>query len=542
MSGPKPGFLFLFLVLLILVLGGVAVAKGGFFIAKHEGDTLHLMQIVFRMADGELPHLDFMTPIGIFAFWPIVAFLNLGFGIGAAILWSQILVALALLLPAFWAAWSRFDTALAYLFGLAVMVLTLALVHGESDQLVSVSMHYNRWAWAVAYIVIVLAVLPAVKSQSEGLDGLVIGLGLSVLALSKVTYFIAFAPAVVLALLLRNAGATLALALLSGLVPAGVVTAAAGIDFWPAYLDDLRAVAGSEVRPQPGAPLATVIGAPQYLGGGIALILGIIFLRQAGVRRTGLALLLLVPGFFYVTFQNFGNDPQWLMLLAILLLAPWVAPEATNRFGWRLDQALAMTAVAALAFAAPSFLNLAYSPFRHFRVTPAEYTPLLASSARHGDLFGRLVRSNRVDGAVALDGTGSGLEDRQQAARRAETAVTFQGEEFEQCELQLGIIAWFETIVADLEAAGLAGGKRIFAADIFASHWLFGDFARLKGGAPWYYGGLPGIETADYLLVPLCPASLAIRKQILEEVAARGITVSELRRTPLYVLYGLGEG
>jgi len=517
-------------------LGGVALAKGGFHIAKHEGDTLHLLQILFRMADGEWPHLDFMTPIGIMAFLPIVGFLKSGMGVGQAILWSQIAVALVLLLPTFWACYTRFSNALAYLFGLSVMVLTLALVHGEADRLVSISMHYNRWAWAVAYVVIALAVLEPVRARNGALDGAIIGLGMGFLALCKVTYFIAFAPPVLVALLLRRAWGTVAAAVIGGLAVAALMTAFAGVGFWGAYLGDLLAVSGSEVRPQPGAPLKTVIGAPAYLGGSLTIMLGVVFLRQAGQQVPGLALLLLVPGFFYVTFQNFGNDPQWLMLLAVLLLVPQIAPGTVNGMGWPLDRALVLTAVAALALAAPSFFNLAYSPFRHAGVNPGDYTPMLAHSARHSDLRVRVVRANRVDGSVALDGEGSGLEDRQEIAKRPDTHAVFLGEDLPDCELQLGIVAWFEAIVADLEAAGYTG-RTIYAADIFTSHWLYGDVKRLTGGAPWYYGGLPGIDSADHLLVPLCPASLSIRKQALELIEERGIEAREVHRAPLYILY-----
>ena len=535
MSRPKPIILFAFLVLVIAALGGIAVTKGSFFIAKHEGDTLHLLQIVFRMADGEWPHLDFMTPIGIMAFWPIVGFVNSGFGIGQAVLWSQIAVALVLLLPTFWAAYSRFSNGLAYLFGLSVMVLSLALVHGQADRLVSISMHYNRWAWAVAYIVIVLSVLAPRNARNDIVDGGIIGLGMAFLLLCKVTYFAAFAPVVLVALLLRKAWGSLIGSLVAGLVVMGVMTAFAGFGFWGAYLGDLLTVAGSDVRAQPGAGLQTIIGAPAYLGGSLVLLLGVVLLRQAGEDALGLLLLLLVPGFIYVTFQNFGNDPQWLMLLAILLLVPQPDADKLNGFGWPLGKALSLTAVAALAFAAPSFFNLAYSPFRHAAVDVSKYEPLLTRSNLHRDLQGRIFRSNRVDGTVGLDGPGSGFEDRREKAEREDAVTEFAGEVLPDCELRLGIVAWFEVIVADLEANGY-GGKKIYAADIFSSHWLFGDVARLKNGSPWYYGGLPGIADADYVLVPLCPASQDVRKQALKALAQAEIKLDEVYRSAQYIL------
>ena len=535
MSRPKPTILFAFLAIVIAGLGGIAVAKGGFFIAKHEGDTLHLLQIVFRMAEGEIPHLDFMTPIGIMAFWPIVVFVDSGFGVGQAILWSQIAMALILLIPTFWAAFSRFPNALAYLFGLSVMVLVLALVHGEADRLVSISMHYNRWAWAVAYIVIVLAVLPGRVVRSDTFDGVLIGLGMGFLLLCKVTYFASFAPVVLVALIMRRAWGALVVALVVGCLVLGAMTALFGIAFWQAYLSDLLTVAGSDVRAQPGAGLRTIIGAPAYLGGSLALLAGVVFLRQAGAETLGLLLLLLVPGFFYVTFQNFGNDPQWLMLLAILLLVPQPHEDVVNNMGWSMKKALSLTAMAALAFAAPSFLNLAYSPFRHASTDVSKYEPMLARSERHSDLQGRIFRSNRVDGTVALDGDGTGFEDRRDKAEREESHTEFAREVLPDCELRLGIVAWFEVIVADLEKNGFAG-KKIYAADIFSSHWLFGEVVRLTNGSPWYYGGLPGIEDAEFMIIPLCPASQSVRKQVLEAVEAAEISLQEVYRGPQFIL------
>lgn len=535
MSRPNPIILFVVLAAVAAALGGAAIAKGGFFIAKHEGDTLHLLQIVLRMAEGEWPHLDFMTPIGILAFWPISVLVERGFGIGQAILWSQVGVAAALLLPTYWAALTRFKGALGYLFGASVMVLTMALVHGEADQLVSVSMHYNRWAWAVAYIVVILAVLPAQRASSGLVDGLIIGLGVAALALCKATYVIALAPGILVALMLRRAWPTVLFACLAGFAVIVVMTLAASTEFWPAYLGDLAAVAGSEVRPQPGFSLQNIISAPAYIGGSFALVAGVILLRQTDEPDLGLVLLLLAPGFVYITFQNFGNDPQWLVLAALLLLVARPGAEAKTKRGWPLAQTLSYVAVAMLAFATPSMLNLAYSPFRHLNADPEDYTPMLAASAQHSDLHTRLVRANRVDGAIGLDGPGSGLEDRREAALREDGEVTLNGEALFECELQLGLIAWLEVITEDLTANGYQGAK-IFAADIFNSHWLFGGVKRLPNGSPWYYGGLPGFEAADYVLVPICPASQGIRKMILDRIEEEGITLTEVHRSPHYIL------
>jgi len=268
----------------------------------------------------------------------------------------------------------------------------------------------------------------------------------------------------------------------------------------------------------------------------MAAIAGVIFLRQGKVEAGGLVLLLLIPGFFYVTYQNFGNDPQWLLLLAVLLLALRdAAKDVVNGFGWNMRDALGVVAVVALALAAPSFFNLAYSPFRHLNVDVADYAPILPRGGVHTDLQSLDIRVNRVDGRIALDGQVSGLH----AYPDRDAPPVFKGETIPVCSVELGLPRVMGAIARDMEDAGLADGKSLFAADIFSSHLLFGALEPMDQGSPWYYGGLPGIEDADYLMLPLCPVAQDVQAQILEEVEASGIEAAEIRRTELYILYAI---
>jgi len=536
MSRPNPVVLFGFLVSILALLGGLAVLKGGLFIAKHEADTLHLVQIVFRMNAGEWPHLDFMTPLGVLAYAPIAFFTWLGAGIGHAILYAQIAVG-ALLLPfAWWAGISRLSRGLAYLFGGLVMVLCVAIAFGTAEQTISISMHYNRWAWAISFVAIVLAVVPPTGRARPLVDGIVIGLCLAALALIKVTYFIAFAPAIVLALAFRKDWRAMVWALVAGLAVVAVVTFVAGIGFWLAYVRDLLQVARSDVRPQPGLLFSSVLLYSAYLGATVMATLGAVLYRQTKEDAAGYALLVLLPGFVYVTYQNFGNDPQWLPLLAILLLAMRPRQAQHNRWGWDIRKGMEIAAIALFAMAAPSYINMATSPIRQMTFHTEKYEPILMQDGLHADLQLPIVRARRVDATKPLAGEGSGLEPLREGADR-EDMGTLLGEPLPYCTLTLGLPGWTKAIVTDLEQAGFANGKRLFIADMFSSHWLFGNLKPLIHGAPWYYGGLPGFDSADYVLVPLCPAVAKARKQILDAIAARDdVTLKEIRRTPLYIL------
>lgn len=530
----NPAILAGFLAFVLAVLAGISLAKGGFFIGKHEGDTLHLLDMTMRMARGQWPHLDFMTPIGVMSFAPFALFAAYGAGAGQAILMGQALVALVFLPAIWWVAATRLRGALAYLFGAGVLVLILALVHGEAERSVSISMHYNRWAWAASFLAITAAIIRPRGRPRPGADGVVIGLMMAVLALTKMTYFVAFVVPVLAALLGRGALKTVFWAAAAGLGVALGVTVLAGVEFWYAYADDLLTVARSDLRPRPGLPLSQVMGGPTHLGASLVLLMAVVLLRQADRMVEGLVLLLLAPAFVYVTYQNFGNDPQWLFLLGVLLLALAPRQERRNGLGWELRGAMRLCAMAALALSAPSFANLAYSPFRHWMVDPGKHTALIPVGASFADLYTVRTRAFRLEARVPFTGERfATLEDEV----APEDIAMFQGETLPRCAIEMGMAAWLALMAEDLRGSGLSAGKTVLTADLLSNFWLYGAFEPLPGGAPWNYGGLPGLENADYLLVPLCAVAPSERKAILADVEKTGVRWREARRTEMYALF-----
>ena len=537
MSKTNRGAVLLVLVAVLIAMGGISLLKGGFFIGKHEGDTIHLVDIVMRMSMGQKPHSDFMTPIGFLAFAPMSMFVACGSGIGHAIIQSQIFVAIALLPAIWWVSVSRLPKRLAMGLGVVVLVMILALVHGEANSAVSISMHYNRWAWALAYLAIMGSILPPIYGQSRIADGAIIGGAMAALVLIKVTYFVAFALPVVLALIVTRQIMTFVYAVIAGLFVAGAVTAFYGVDFWFAYLADLQAVASSETRAAPGLPLDQILIAPAYMGITAMGVAGVTLLRQAGAKAGGLVLLTLLPGFVYVTYQNYGNDPQWLLLFAILVLA--LRPETDRRApsGLELRGALGILAVIALTFGAPSFLNMAYSPFRHNAVDTTDYIPMFfETEGALSDLYAFAPRIVQVTEKRGLDGAGEYFHEWNELADRGEP-TEFMGMTFDDCTLDGGMAAYSESIGAELTAVN---GQPVFVADIFNALWLYQDFAPVTGAAPWNYGDLSGFENASHLLVPTCPMSAQVHGAILDAITDAEASLTEIDRTEMYILYEIG--
>lgn len=535
------------------LLAGVSLAKGGLFIAKHEGDMLHHVDILMRMANGEIPHLDFMTPIGVLAFAPFLLPYALGAGVGLSILLGQALVGMVLLPAAWWVGRTRFPGPAGYIFGVAIVVLCLALVHGEAEESLSISMHYNRWAWALTFIVLPLALIaPDTARPAPRLEGAMIGLALAALALIKATYLVAFAPPIILALVLRRAWGVLGAASVAGLVVGGVVTLWAGPAFWAAYIGDLMLVGASDTRPAPGAPLVGVVAAPAYKLVSLLALLSVVFLRQAGRSREGLLLLTLFPGFVFVTYQNFGNDPKWALLLALLVFVLRPTAERTNGFGWHMRPVMGATSVALMAAVASSWINMAFSPFSHLQVATDDYVALLPTTPdlrMPGNRAYRVYETHKAtEVEAALDQMAAAGQDRIAKTLaalgtppdgEAPEITSFAGAPIGTCSLQSGLVGWFRVVSDDLAQAGYADAP-VLSADLLSVSWLYGAPARLPGGAPWYYDGLPGLSGAEYLLVPRCAVAPGVRASILAEIQALDLPVRVVRDTDLYRLYALG--
>ncbi|MEJ1998854.1 MAG: hypothetical protein P8X76_12085 [Maritimibacter sp.] len=527
-----------FLVALFGVLLGLSLAKGGLYIGAFEGDTLHLMQIVMREARGQWPHLDFQTPIGVMATAPIVLFLWLGTGAGHAFLYAQGFMALIALPAIWWVSVSRFRGAQSYLFGGFVLALILALIYGGTERSISISMHYNRWAWAFSYLAIALAMMPRSDGRRVSApEGAVIGIALAMLALIKVTFFAAFILPIMIALIGRRAWPALLVSVATGLLVALIVTLLAGTpNFWQAYLQDLLLVSHSAVRVQPGYSLATTIGAPVFIGGSLALIAGVIALRQAGAQLEGLVLLLLVPGFFYVTYQNYGNDPQWLILFGLIILGLRPAQILRNGLGWDLRAGMGVLAVMALSFALPSLTNILFSPFRHFGSEEAKFETFFPGNPIFADFMGYTSRSRRVRATIDLDAPGAVFAAYADEGEQSEI-TTWQGEPLPSCKIDPGYISLNLMIRDALEAAGVAADATLYTADVVGGLWLYGYTEPLPGAAPWYYGGLPGFDGADYLVVPLCPILDKARRLNLEAIEESGAALTEITRNEVFILY-----
>lgn len=535
MNGPNPGKLAAIVLGLIAVSALPVLVRGGLFLTNFEGDAFHLADIVLRMVAGERSHLDFMTPLGALGFQPIVWFAKAGFDLGHAFVFGQVLFALAVAGPLVWAAGSRLSPPVAYAFALSVVVLVTSLSHGQDGSIVAVSMHYNRWSWAVAFVACLIAFVPPRQWDRPLVDGVILALAMTALAYLKATYIVAFAPLVFGVLLLRKDLARLVTAVVVGAVLAAGIIAISGFASVMAYLGDLQSIRGTGVRASPGLEFADLLISPPYFVGIAAALVGVFLLRGSGARSEGLAILLLVPACVFVTWQNFGNDPIWLVLLATLLAAYRPARNPKRPASKDASVGIAAAAFAAAVLSVPLVQNHAVSGARMLTLDGSRYTELVPGRPGLGDLYMPALPADLVRGRSNLTDPGGPYE--MLAERVPDHApAAFLGETLPTCQIVTGL----RSAMAEIAQSLGEDEHAVFVADLVSVHWLFGDGGPLPGGAPWTYGTLSGLENATHVLVPLCAIDVNARNVILERLEAEGPALSIDRRTEQYLLYTKG--
>lgn len=503
----------LFLIGALAVLTMARVNDGGLFLLSFEGDAVHLAQVVQRMLLGQVPGRDFLTPLGAYAFLPVVWLMKAGFGLGPAFAYAPTFLGLACLPAVWWLGLTRLSLAAALAFGAGFLILLLSLLHGGAGATVTVSMYYNNWGWAVLMPVVLAALTPA---RGDGwVVALVTGAGLAFLALLKAPFAVFLLPAVILSLALARRWGELAGGVAVGLVVLVLATWPLGLfDYWRGYLSDLLFVAGSPVRSSPGRDIVGMAIMP----GHVMLFLGwlgaALLLRQARRDAAALVFLALGAGFFAITQQNWQNDPHWALIFGLLLLVQARDVTLFNRYGWHLGHALRSVATGFLVLSAPGLYMLGQSLLVHSALGGAEFAPLFTD-----DRSVKIRYETRPLVKVphpAVENTGN--------------RAMLGGEPLPDCEKENGLADGLRATALALPGLVPVAGRSAIYADWVNALWLWSELSPLPGGAPWYYGGATGFEAADYLVVPLCPMGAGIRAMVLREVEAAGLVFEEVAR------------
>ncbi|MHA3914001.1 hypothetical protein [Halovulum sp. GXIMD14793] len=521
------------------VIIAVSLLPGALRVTGHEGDLIHTIDAASRMADGQLQHIDYMTPLGVLAVAPIALFMKLGTGPGMAVLLAQALVCMIFLPLLLLATRRRLEGGVRLAFVVGAVLLTTSLVYGGDNPSTSLALYYNRWAWVLAALIILILMVRPDQPTTRS-DAVVLGLSAAGLALLKVTYLLGLLPFGLVAILYdrnwRLLGGALLVALL---VSAAATLAFGGIAFWRAYIFDLLATMVSPIRTQPGEDYTSLMGKPAYITMSITALLAVVYWRKTQRLREGLLLLLLFPGLVYIVYQNWGHDPTWLFILALLLLGIPAPQQAKPFMDINAGAFGRILALVLFVIYAPSVINITTSVPRHLGyVLDDQFVPLFPRSD-WSDLQVRRDTFEKPLATIVL--VGVTLPSAEDAEDAPEPPALLNGEELESCDLSTGLVGWLHKIARDVEQTGLADGKQVMLADILDPLHLFGSFERLEHGAPWYYGFDDGAETAAFLAVPLCPLSIKARDAKLQAIEKEGLRLQEVARTDTVILLSISR-
>ena len=497
------------LVFAVLLPASLMWITGDVYVTGHESDVLHSLQGAIRLLESERPHLDFATPLGVLTFLPITVLLGLGFGHGAAMAYSGVLCAIVFLPAMYWVGITRFQGGTRWVWAAVIILLFTASVVGATGTYNSYSMHYNRWAWAVTFILLPAIAFPNSKGGTGLIDGLVIGFGLSCLALMKITFFLGVGPVVLAILLMHQQWRTIVVAMVvGGLAIVAVTVWASSVSYWFALFGDLKMAGEAEFTIRAGG-WSEFVSRVDITFALLAMLAGAVLLSRAGETRSSLVVLLLTPAFLFITYYNWNFEPKFLLFLALVMWVSNGLPRAIS-----VGYSMAM-----IGFFAPVLINLALSNLR----------PIAFQKGNFHSVF-----TEDIKGALQFDVKRSYDRSVTISESKNEHAILFaNGYEIEtkECFLNSGYWGQTEAIMSSLTILDLEDNSPILVADSFSDYWMFGNFGRLKNGAIWQYGGRQGIENAEILIVPDCVAKPHVRRSILEVISNDGYDLELIEQT-----------
>ncbi|MDF2233414.1 hypothetical protein P2H44_12705 [Albimonas sp. CAU 1670] len=513
----RPLWTALILLALAALEFALSAGPGRILVTAYEVDTLHYLDGIERVRRGEIPHLDFRTPLGALTF-EAMAIWNAPPARAMAL---ANLATAALCAPlAAWLAATRMSFIAALGLGAFAILLASSLIVDATELGASLALGYNRWGWAALVLVAPIMVLPPRRPgpAADWGDALALGLAGALIAFLKISFVAALGPLWLGWLLLggrpRAALASLAVALVAS---AALAAALGGVEATRAYGADLWDVATSDSRAQPGASIGGVVSSPDAAPLMLCALVAVLALLRAGLRREAAATALFVLGVALAAWQNWGNELIGLLCLPFLLLAlaPRIGAEAKvlGRSGRRTVETIA---VVLLVWAAPIAVNAQRSLALAWvdQEDMAALTPEVAP-----DLLWRAPETGPTVVSPLYP-------------ERQDDPATIAGESLPACGASRHYVMMLTEAVEAVRAAPALQGRRMMVLDLTNALWMLAGGAPLKGVYIWVYGDSgAALRQAEVLAVPLCPSTRKVRNLMIDEAKALGLDLRVIERT-----------
>lgn len=489
-------------------LGVVQLGTDGLYIDGYSGDSLFVMDILARIEAGQVPHVDFTLHLGAFPFLLIDAFNN--GALAVAFVRGQLAFTAAVLSASIWIGWTRLDLLGSAVLAIAVLVLGSAL-STELRPEVSLALFYNRWAWALGLLFAVLAFLDRPEGEKRIVDGAAIGALAFLLLGTKITFFVALVPLAALRFAYFRRWAELGVGMASFVVCLAGSAIWLGPAFWAGYVENLAWVATNPIRSNTGRGLNDIL-TDRTLFPYWAALVGFLFMAFVvdGARRAA-ALAVLLGVLLFIQYQNFGNIPFWILLLAIFSFAFSARSFGRTASIWML-------------------LGLGFAWLSVGPLTPlAKSTFANAASAE----------STNFEPLYQADARFDGIEYLSISFVPMESVETHLEKPWHPLLAPCRIVEGFARVYQQTGALMAELGGPVLVLDTPSPEWLFGGGPPLQDAAAWNYGSIRGIEHAIAVIIPTCATKPAYQAEMLKEIDRHGFKLTEVQRTPTAIVYSV---
>ncbi len=329
------------------------------------------MDAAWRTLQGQWPHTDFYTPLGLVYFWLHGAAAWLWGMDGRVIIRANLLALPFVLLPALILAWRRLDALLTILLALILTMLVTAPTFLDGPlRIIAELADYNRIGAAICAVVCIWALCPrrSAARWAVFVEPAMLGMLMLILLYLKVTFFALAVVIVAVGCLVdgrfwREAAGAAAVAI-AGVVVLEIIHPGLMLS----YLADIRRAGAANTQlMRPYYTLEAIVVNLEFCAI-IGLLAAILFVVDRRQRRAVAGFLVVTASCVAVATQNFGALSVPLIVLVMLLAQRLAACFDAASMIRPLVQAVCLTLV--VMATAPFLLTQAEGTIYQARMAP----------------------------------------------------------------------------------------------------------------------------------------------------------------------------
>lgn len=189
-----------------LAMAAAIWSNRGVILTDYFDDMFVVLDLVWRSSLGQIPHVDFHSPIGQTFYWPFAIVAAFSEPSPLSLLYANLFLAAFLLLLSAATLASRLAPPLYFM--AAASIIVTAIAPRDLDWSFNDYTHlapYNRWGWSLTMLAAFISLVPRQRPNDRSwIDGIALGLILALLYYLKINFFFAAVGLAVIGVVLRQ--------------------------------------------------------------------------------------------------------------------------------------------------------------------------------------------------------------------------------------------------------------------------------------------------------------------------------------------------